>query len=317
MQGRDFGPAQLQEIQTLLRDHPQWSRYQLSRQLALRWNWRSPGGQLKDMAARTLLLKLSGRGWIDLPARRRASPTRSGRRPRPSLATALDERPVLGTLADFGLLRIQEASQSLDSRARSSLESCLHQYHYLGYQSRVGENLQYWIASADGRALACAVFGAAAWQCAARDGWIGWLASERAAGLSQVANNTRFLILPWVRIPHLASHILGALSRRIAADWMAKYRHPIYLLETFVDRERFRGTCYRAANWFCVGATQGRGRQGPKPGLLSTSIKDIYLHELHPDCRQRLRVQHPAQPGATVGPTGAGCHPSSALAGGF
>jgi len=295
IQGRDFGPAQLHEIQSLLRDHPQWSRYQLSRQLALHWNWRNAQGQLKDMAARTLLLKLSHRGWIDLPALRRASPTRSGRRAPRSPTGALDKSPVQGTLADLGILRIDEVSQSLAPMARSQLESCLHQYHYLGYQSRVGENLQYWIASADGRALACAVFGAAAWQCAARDRWIGWGASERAAGLSQVANNTRFLILPWVRIPHLASHILGAITRRIAADWMAKYRHPIYLLETFVDRERFRATCYRAANWFHVGATKGRGRQGPKPGLLSTSIKDIYLYELHPHCQQRLSSA--SQPG--------------------
>ena len=300
MQGRDFGPAQLHEIQSLLRDYPHWSRYQLSRQLALRWNWRSPRGQLKDMAARTLLLKLSQRGWIELPERRRASPTRSGRRPPPSSATALEESPVQGTLAELGRLRIQEVSQSPDPLARRQLESCLHHYHYLGYQSRVGENLQYWITSADGRALACAVFGAAAWPCAARDRWIGWLAAQRAAGLSQVANNTRFLIFPWVRIPQLASHLLGALTRRIAADWLAKYRHPIYLLETFVDRERFRGTCYRAANWFCVGVTQGRGRQGPKAGLLSTSIKDIYLYDLHPHCQQRLGLPIPSQPGASA-----------------
>jgi Domain of unknown function (DUF4338) len=279
MQGRDLGPAQLQEIQSLRRDHPQWSRYQLSRQLALRWNWRSPQGQLKDMAARTLLLKLCQRGWIDLPARRRASPTRSGRRLSPSRATALVEWPVQGTLADLGLLRIEEVSQSLDPMARTQLENCLHHHHYLGYQSRVGENLQYWIGTADGRALAGAVFGAAAWQCAARDRWIGWLASERAAGLSQVAHNTRFLILPWVRIPHLASHILGALTRRIAADGMAKYRHPIYLLETFVDRERFRGSCYRAANWEGVGQTQGRSRQDQNHQL-QVSIKDVYLYDL-------------------------------------
>lgn len=316
MQGRDFGPAQLQEIQALVRDHPQWSRYQLSRQLALRWNWRSPSGQLKDMAARTLLLKLSQRGWIDLPARRMASPTRSGRaRPR-CPGSALDESPVQGSLADLGMPGIEEISQSSEPGARAQLESSLEQYHYLGYQSRVGENLQYWVKTAGGRPLACVVFGAAAWQCAARDQWIGWLPSRRAAGLSAVANNTRFLILPWVRIPHLASHILGAITRRIGADWLAKYHHPIYLLETFVDRERFRGLCYRAANWLCVGETKGRGRQGPTPGILSTSIKDIYLYGLHPHYQQRLRTPNPSPSGGTLPTAGPASGPPPALAGG-
>lgn len=314
MQGRDFGPAQLLEIQSLLRDHPSWSRYQLSRQLALRWNWRSAGGQLKDMAARTLLRKLSERGWIDLPARRWASPTRSGRRAPRSPATALDESPVQGALADLGTLRMEEVSQAAGSETRARLESCLHRYHYLGYQSRVGENLQYWVTAEDGRALAGVVFGAAAWQCAARDHWIGWLASERAAGLSGIASNTRFLILPWVRVPHLASHILGAVTRRMAAEWRAKYGHPIYLLESFVDRDRFRGVCYRAANWLKVGETKGRGRQGPA-GLVSTSIKDIYLYGLHPHCQQRLRAFH-AEFGGAVSSVGRLEGPAPALAGG-
>ena len=172
--------------------------------------------------------------------------------------------------------------------ARDHLEACLARYHYLGYRSRVGQNLQYWVCAADARPLACVVFGAPAWQCAARDQWIGWSAVQRARHLGLVVNNTRFLILPWVRVPHLASHLLGQVARRIGRDWAAKYRQPLWLLETFVDRQRFAGTCYRAANWLRLGQTKGRGRQGPSATVLSATIKDVYVRPLHPDFRRHL-----------------------------
>lgn len=184
MQGRPFGPLQLAEIRGLLHDHPDWSRYQLSRALARRWNWHGPNGQLKDMAARTLLGKLALRGWIQLPALRRASPTRSGRRPPPLPdAPGLEESPWAGPLGDLLPLQVHEVSHPGERAARTRLEDCLHRHHYLGYQSRVGENLQYWVRSSTGRPLACVVFGAAAWQCAPRDRWIGWTPARRAAAL--------------------------------------------------------------------------------------------------------------------------------------
>ena len=314
MQGRVFGPDELAEIRALLQAHPDWSRYQLSRQLARQWSWHSSSGQLKDMAARTLLNKLSERGWIELPALRMASPTRSGRRSPPDpKSVELDACPWTGQLGDLRPLQIAEISQSKDRAARVRLENCLHRYHYLGYQSRVGENLQYWVAARDGRPLACVVFGAAAWQCAPRDRWIGWTAAQRAARLEQVVNNTRFLLFPWIFAPQLASHILGKIAARIAADWRGKCRHPIELLETFVDRRRFRGSCYRAANWVRVGETQGRGRQGPG-GLLSTTIKDVYLHALHPRSPQRLRTE--TEPPGTPRRPGAGRSGPGPLAGG-
>lgn len=314
MQGRDFGPAQLNEIRTLLREHPEWSRYQLSRQLALRWNWRSPSGQLKDMAARTLLLKLAQRGWIELPPLIRASPTRSGRAPAPALGADWDSSPLQGTLAELGPLRIEEVSGPTRSASRAQLEDCLHRHHYLGYQARVGENLQYWVSRTEnGRPLACVVFGAPAWQCAPRDRWIAWSCEQRSLALAAIANNTRFLILPWVQVPQLASYILGAIARRIAADWTAKYHHPIHLLETFVERSRFRATAYRAANWTCVGSTQGRGRQGPRAGILSTSIKDIYLYGLHPSWRQRLCTPSATSNGESAAKTGADSRGISAV----
>ena len=172
---------------------------------------------------------------------------------------------------------------------RKRFSQYLARHHYLGYRGHVGENLGYLIRDRHGRDLACVLFGAAAWRIRPRDGWIGWGESIRASHLSSIANNTRFLILPWVRVSHLASHILGKIVRCVREDWQTKYGHPIELLETFVDRSRFQGTCYRAANWICVGQTQGRSRQD-RTNTLSVPIKDIYLYPLASDFRERLHA---------------------------
>jgi hypothetical protein len=292
LQGRPFGAVQLAEIKQLLEESPQSSRYQLSRCLATLWNWRTASGQLKDMAARTLLLNLQEQGWIQLPERRRASPTRSGRAPAETPLALLDETRFEGSLGSLLPLRIEELSQLGRHVRRAQLEACVARYHYLGYRSRVGQNLQYWISSAQERPLGCVIFGAPAWQCAARDQWIGWSKEQRAQRLSGVANNTRFLIFDWIRVPHLASQILGSICQRIAADWKAKYRQALFVLETFVDRERFAGGCYRAAHWLCVGQTRGRGRQGPHDP--STTIKDVYVYPLDPHFRQHLNHSDPS-----------------------
>lgn len=242
LQGRPFGPAQLAQVQALLAQGRDWSRYRLSRELARLWDWRTPQGQLKDMAARTLLLKLQEQGWVELPVRRMKSPTRSGRTPvKPALP--LEPTPIVGTLEPLLPLRVHEVSPARQQALRRHLEAALHHYHYLGYRSRVGQNLQYWVCNQQERPLACVVFGAPAWQCAARDQWIGWSAPQRARQLGAVANNTRFLIFPWVRVSQLASYLLSQISQRIGQDWQAKYGQPIWLLETFVDRQRFAGTC--------------------------------------------------------------------------
>ena len=286
LQGRPFGVEQLAQVQALLSQNGGWSRYQLSRELARLWEWRTARGQLKDMAARTLLLKMQERGWIQLPPARMKSPTRSGRAPVSGGPTLL-ESPVCCALEELRPMRLHEVSPASQRLARRQLEAALNQYHYLGYRSRVGQNLQYWVCDQQERPLACVVFGAPAWQCAVRDHWIGWSARQRVRQLGQIVNNTRFLILPWVRVPHLASHILGQVSQRIGQDWQAKYGQPLWLLETFVDRQRFAGTCYRAANWICLGQTQGRGRQGPS-GRLSTTLKDVYVWPLRPNFRRYL-----------------------------
>ena len=289
LQGRDFGTAELEQVRHLLSTHPEWSRWHLSRQLAEGWNWRTPRGQLKDMAARTLLLKLERRGMIALPACRRASPNRM-RHKRPPVTEVLPPAaPLAAALATLTPLQLREVSGATHASQRAIFEAALYQYHYLSYRSPVGENLQYLVQDREGRALACALFGAAAWQCAARDQFIGWTAAQRQGGLPGLVNQARFLILPWVRVPHLASHLLAQLTRRLSGDWSRKYGHPVFLVETFVEVGRFAGTCYRAANWVHVGVTTGRTRQ-TLPGRVAVPPKAVYVYPLHPRFREQLGV---------------------------
>lgn len=297
LQGLRLGPRQLEEVRALVADHPDWSRYRLSRQLATLWQWRGLNGQLKDMAARTLLLTLEKRGWIRLPERRWASPNRMRHKRMPSAAEP-SAAPIAGALAELLPLRFTELSDGGDPRGSALFESLLHRHHYLSYRSPVGENLRYLVEDRQGRPVACALFGAAAWRCTARDRFLGWDAATQARQLSLLTNNTRFLVPAWVRVPHLASHVLGRLARRLSGDWQRKYAHPIHVVETFVERDRFAGTCYQAANWIRVGETRGRGRQGPDPRLRSTSIKDVYLLPLHPRFRECL-LSPPTPPGPT------------------
>lgn len=293
IQGRLVGALELEQVRQLLAAHPDWSRRRLSEQLTLLWDWRNGVGQLKDMAARTLLLKLEQRGWIVLPPRRQKPVNRMRQKRRPTLLPVplpLDE--PLGTLLPLAITEVSaQASQ------RRLCEALLHQHHYLSHRSSVGENLQYLVSDQQGRPLACVLFGAAAWQCADRDGYIGWDAATRARNLPLIANNARFLVLPWVRVPQLASHVLGRIARRLSQDWQRKYGHSIYLLESFVERDRFAGICYRAANWVRVGQTKGRTRQDRVDGARhQVPIKDVYLCPLHPGFRERLQGQGVNQP---------------------
>jgi len=296
IQGRSIGPAEVEQIRQLLAGHPDWSRWQLSRELARGWSWRNGAGQLKDMAARTLLLKLEQRGWIELPARRRTPSNRMRHKRLAQPEGALPQTPVTGPLKALLPLTIGECSYA-DTTAvgqRALFDWLLHQHHYLSHRSSVGENLQYLVSDAQAHPLACVLFGAAAWQCAARDRHIGWDSSVRAQNLHLIANNTRFLILPWVRVPHLASHVLSRIAKRLSHDWQAKYGHPLYLLETFVERDRFTGAAYRAANWICVGQTKGRTRQDRPDGTWhQTAIKDVYVYPLQRGFRRHLQDQTP------------------------
>ena len=295
VQGRHIGAAELEQVRQLLGTHPRWSRRQLSGQLALLWDWRNAAGQLKDMAARTLLLKLERRGWIGLPPRRRVPFNRMGHRQTPVLERPISESPITEALSALLPLTITEVSRPGSAR-RGLFEALLHQQHYLSHRGTVGENLQYLVCDGRGRPLACVLFGAAAWQCADRDRYIGWDAATRAQGLHLLTNNTRFLIPSWVRVGHLASHLLSRLAQGLSQHWQAKYGHPIYLLETFVERDRFAGTCYQAANWVRVGQTQGRSRQDRTDGTWhQVPIKDVYLYPLHPRFRELLRGTPPTR----------------------
>jgi hypothetical protein len=230
-----------------------------------------------------LLLKLEQRGWVALPARRRLSPNRMRHKRIRRLPHPTD--PIRGCLSELQPLQIQELSRQ--SEARPLFDWLLHQYHYLGYTSAVGQNIQYLVRDRQGRDLACLLFGAAAWKTRARDVFIGWTAAQRQAHLGQVTNNSRFLILPWVRVPELASHILGQVARRLAADWQGRYGQRVALLETFVERGRFRGSCYRAANWICVGQTRGRTRQD-RQHAMQAPVKDVLVYPLQADFRAAL-----------------------------
>jgi Domain of unknown function (DUF4338) len=296
VQGRQIGASELEQVRHLLANHPAWSRRRLSVELATLWNWRNGAGQLKDMAARTLLLKLEQRGWIGLPPRRRAPVNRMRHKRLPPPGLAAPQAPVSEPLEQLLPLAISECSRGDKVRGQRELfDALLHQHHYLGHRSSVGENLQYLVGDAQGRPLACVLFGAAAWQCASRDRYIGWDSSARAQQLQLIANNTRFMIVPWARVAGLASHVLGRIAQRLSGDWQAKYGHRLYLLETFVERDRFTGTAYRAANWVCVGQTQGRTRQDRPDGTWhQAAIKDVYLCPLHRRFRQYLQGQTPA-----------------------
>lgn len=286
IQGRRLSPAQLQELRQWVEANPHWSRWRLSRELATRWDWRNAVGVLKDMAARTFLVKLAQRGLIQLPERRQV-PTNRMRCGLPATLQSADPgQPITGALAQLEPLTLQEVST--DPAARAWVKEVLARFHYLGFGGAVGQNLQYVVRDGQNRPLACLVFGAAAWKCQDRDRFIGWTATQRQQHLALVANNTRFLILPWVRVPDLGSWILGRVARRIRRDWQAKYGHPVALLETFVEQQRFRGTVYRAANWQRVGQTTGRTRQD-RHTCIEVAVKDIYLYPLCRGFREVLQ----------------------------
>ena len=286
VQGRTLTGDDLKELRALIARHPEWHRTALSQHLCLLWNWRNAAGRLKDMAARTLLLKLAARGLIQLP------PPRCRTRRPCAQAPPLVQEQGLALGSEF----IQDPLSALqpiclepaDTRPkREQVRRWLAQFHYRGFHGPVGENVQYLARDRHGRELAVMVFGAAAWKVAARDCFIGWSGSQRAEHLGDIANQQRFLILPRVRVPHLASHLLVLAGRRLADDWQNRYGHRVWLMETFVERERFAGTSYGAAGWICLGQTTGRTRQD-RQRTLHSPIKALWVQPLHPDFRKHL-----------------------------
>lgn len=289
VQGRNLTPRERVELQVLIDEHPDWSRHGVAKELCERWDWRTPVGRLKTFAARSLLLKLAQRYELRLPPVREAyrrSPW-GLRRPGRRLA-AWPPPPLLeGTLESLQPLHWQMGWHG--SRERERALAYLRQYHYLSLNRPVGTHLLYVVRDAQERDLAVHLVGAAAWQCAPRDRYIGWSAAERAAGLPRIGNHSRFLILPWVRVPHLASHLLGGLARRIGEDWPAQHGWRLELLETFVETGRFTGLAYRAANWQPVGQTTGRTRQ-EKEHRPQAPRKSVWVYPLRTGFREHLRA---------------------------
>ena len=288
IQGRWLGVEDFDALQRLIAEHPHWSRRRLSIALCEALNWRTASGQLKDMSARLLLHKLAERGLIKLPARRRGG----GRQ----ILRALSEPELFSLSAGAGdliegPLRALQPLEVIRVEPRTLQANAfvwhLAQHHYLGFEGAAGQNLRYLLRDCYGRDLACALFAAAAWKVQARDAFIGWSAPQRQQRLSLIINNSRFLILPHVRVPHLASHILGTILRRVRADWQRKYDLAPCLAETFVEQERFTGSCYRAANWLRVGQTCGRSRHD-RHHTVQVPVKDIYLYPLCHDFKERL-----------------------------
>lgn len=280
---REIGSAELDLIQGLIEQFGHRGRTYISKELCRQWDWRLPNRQLRDIACRDLLRRLEKRGLIQLPP-----PLHAARKPGYKNKTVLPQdftsTPIDHSLKDFSSIEIEMVR---GSSKESLYNALIGSYHYLGYHQGAGEQLKY-VIRGDGHVLAAIGFGGAAFKSAARDVHIGWSHAVREQKLVKVVNNNRFLILPWVRVPHLASHILGRVSRRIRGDWQTYYNRDIVLLETFVEQARFKGTCYKAANWRHIGETTGRGRND-RYSQNKVPIKDIYIYPLDRGYKETLQ----------------------------
>jgi Druantia protein DruA len=277
--GRDFSPEDLTLIRALITDNPTCTRADLSRMTCRALGWYKADGGLKEMSCRVAMLRMQEDGLIQLPAPTGERPTSRIAFTERTAPQAVIEQPA-NHLAPLQWCPVM-------TRAQSRLwNEYIHRYHYLGYKTLPGAQLRYFVTSGD-RFVALLGFGASAWQAAPRDHYIGWNHDQRKAQLHRVVNNARFLILPWVRSKNLASMILSMAAKRLPHDWESRYHYRPLLLETFVEKDRFVGTSYKAANWIYVGETKGRGKLGPA-GQQSVPIKDMWLYPLTRDFRSTL-----------------------------
>jgi hypothetical protein len=268
--GRVVTPEDIVFLRQFIAENPNLSRRKLSAKVCEAWDWRQPNGALRDMVCRGLLLMLHRAGEVELPDVRFVprNPLIDRERPAPVL---IDTTPVIATVNQ---LRPVEVEQVRRTGAEHLFNSLIEHHHYLGYEQPVGEHLKYLIWS-QGRPIACMAWSSAPRHLASRDRFIGWTQQARKCNIRFIAYNTRFLILPWIQAPHLASHILSRVTATLSADWARMYGHPIWFAETFIDPERFRGTCYRAANWVLLGRTTGRGKDD-LTHRQNRSIKEVY-----------------------------------------
>jgi hypothetical protein len=280
--GRAIRVEDILYIRELIAAHPSESRRRLSKLLCEAWHWRQPNGALRDMVCRGMLLMLERASQITLPpvSYVRHNPLAKRARPAPVLT---DTTMIEDRLGNLQPLAFEQVRRTTDEPLFNSL---MEEHHYLGYEQPVGEHLKYLVWS-QGRPIACIAWSSAPRHLGSRDRYIGWNAEARRRNICFIAYNTRFLILPWVRVEHLASHILSRMAARISTDWQQMYEHPVYFLETFVDSERFRGTCYRAANWVVLGKTTGRGKAS-NSYVPNRSIKEVLGYPLAKRFRELL-----------------------------
>ena len=280
--GRHVTAADVAFIRTLIAVHKGKSRRALSVELCRAWSWYQPNGTTRDMVCRSLMLELHRAGHIELPPVRQVPPNPLAKRRRPD-PVEIDRTPIRSTLKGLGPLTVRQVRRTDDEPILGGL---IEQHHYLGYTQPVGEQLKHMVFAGD-RPVACFTWSSAPRHLAPRDRFIGWTPRVRRAHIQLIAYNSRFLILPWVEVPHLASHLLGRLTRRLSSDWQHLYGHPVHFVETFVHTERFKGTCYRAANWVLLGRTTGRGKddQAHRP---NRPIKDVLGLPLSKRFREEL-----------------------------
>jgi len=280
--GKSVSREDVAFIRRLIAENPGESRNKLSGKLCEAWNWVQPNGQPKEMICRSLMLELERAGLIELPPKKHNPPNPLAVRRKPD-PPCIDQSPIegrLGGLAEPLLCQVRRGP------LEQIFEGLIEQHHYLGYCQPVGEHLKY-LVTMDDRPIACFSWSSAPRHIGCRDRFIGWSPEMRRKNIHLIAYNSRFLLLPWVRIEHLASHLLGKMARRISRDWQEVYGHPVYFLETFVDTERFKGTCYRASNWIHMGQTTGRGKDD-KTHKPTRSIKDVWGYALNARFRERL-----------------------------
>lgn len=276
--GRIFSVEEIKWLKEFIADHPGISRLRISRVFCERFHWRKPDGGLKDMSCRVAFLKMDKAGLIRLPPAKREF--------KPGIRTSLSSLSDPGPEINKSAGELSLCLKLVDKKDSRLWNEFIERYHYLRYQALPGAQLRYFVL-ADGRILALLGFGAAAWKTAPRDRYIGWDADTRQKNLHLVINNARFLILPWVRCPNLASRVLSLVSRRLAADWGKRYNYQPVLLETFVEKDRFSGVCYKAANWICVGETRGRGKKDVRHEN-NLPVKRVWLYPLTRDFKKKL-----------------------------
>jgi hypothetical protein len=283
--GRGVTSDEIASISELIESSPGASRRAISLKLCELWDWRQENGAPRDMVCRGLLLALERAGHITLPPVR-WRPAKPPRRRVEKQRVLVAQEPIEGSLASLGPLSITQVRRTPDE---ALVEQLVTDHHYLGYARPVGEHLKYLVRAGD-RPIACFCWSSAARHLGLRDRYVGWSPAARRANVRFIAYQTRFLILPWVRVPHLASHLLGRMSRQLSSDWEKVYAHPIYFTETFVEPERFRGTCYRAANWVELGATNGRGNNA-RTHAATRPVKTLYVWPLVKNFRELLSAE--------------------------